>query len=98
MKTYNDGTGDCLTEYALPTLKAGALAYFDTFAGLVPCRVTEIFTTAAPGYSVRFKITATRGAYKRGETLDSHSRNVVPRSAVFVRSGQYRIRRYSIAA
>jgi hypothetical protein len=39
------------------------------------------------------KLTATRGAYTRGETIPgNHPDYVVPRSCVRVRSGQYRIR------
>lgn len=73
------------------TLRPGCLAYIDSFAGLVPCKVLAIGTER-----VRVNITATRGAYKRG-TDSEHARSVIiPRGAVYVRGGQYRIAAYSI--
>lgn len=51
------------------------LAYWDTFAGLVPCRVLSISTngnasvdrlTSDDAY-IRIEITARRGPYERGE-------------------------------
>jgi hypothetical protein len=68
-------------------LKTGAQAYFDTFAGLIPARVTSV----KDSWTVSLKLTATRGAYKRGETITTNSLHAIPRTAVHVRSGQYRI-------
>lgn len=79
------------------------LAYFDSFAGLVPCRLVAI----GQGHA-RIVVTAPRGgrqtllaAYKRGQVVDTTWRKVVPRNAVY-RSrqacGQYRIRPYSWGA
>ena len=70
---------------------AGELAYYDTFVGLVPCKVTKVWRDN--GHTlVSIKLTATRGAYKRGEEIaDLRHDYVVPRSSVRVRSGMYRI-------
>jgi hypothetical protein len=81
------------------TLRAGQLAFLDTFAGLVPCKVrTLVLDDDSPAgvlrWTVTVKLTATRGAYKRGEVLTfagDDGRNVVPRSAVYVRNYKFRI-------
>ena len=87
-----DGLSKQLRESKMEIGKAGDLAYIDSFAGLVPCKVIEITDGA-----VTVKITATRGAYKRG-TIESHSAHyVVPRSAVRVRAWQYKISPYKWA-
>jgi hypothetical protein len=74
-----------------PTLKAGCKAYVDSFAGLIPCKVLSVHNK----WEVSVKLTGTRGAYKRRETITENSLHVVPRAAVHVRNGQYRIRPYS---
>lgn len=90
-----------LTE--LPLLIPGSLAYFDTFAGLIPCRVDRIEGTQRPDgipsseQTAHFTLTANRGAYKRGEKLSAWVLHVVPRKAIKVRSGQFRIGAYRIA-
>ena len=76
----------------METLRAGILAYFDSFDGLIPCRVLSI----DPQRNVCAQLTANRGAYKRGEVLESSHNWVVPRSSVYVRSGQYRIKSHLI--
>lgn len=67
---------------ALPTLRVGELAFLDSFAGLVPCRVLAIGDASEALRSVRVKVTATRGAYRRGEEVESNVLNVCPREAV----------------
>jgi len=75
----------------------GTLAYLDTFAGLVPCKVIRI---DKPGNgslisngSLAVKLTASRGAYKKGEILDRQSAcEVIPRSHVRTVSGKFRVR------
>lgn len=59
------------------------LAYWDTFSGLIPCRITG----ATPGESgtgmrLAIEITAARGPYRRGETLETSALFVVPRDRV----------------
>jgi len=69
----------------MTTLKAGALAYFDSFVGLVPCKVLSIKGESGRANSaqeVTFKITASRGPYKRGEIMRRSALWVVPRGAV----------------
>ena len=54
----------------LPILKSGALAYFDTFAGLVPCKVDRIEgadradNRPSSEQTAHFTLTAPRGAYR----------------------------------
>lgn len=60
------------------------LAYYDTFSGLVPCRVLQVVAG-----EVTVKLTGSRRAYKRGEILTGlKNDNVVPRHRVFTRGGQ----------
>lgn len=67
--------------------KAGALAFYDTFAGMVPVKVLKVhkpgsgrMATGPGAGSLDVQITATRGAYKKGEILrDLKASSVVPR-------------------
>jgi len=79
----------------IPTI--GALAYYDSLtAGLIPCRVEKhVERSDYAGPEVVVKFTASRGPYKRGETVQSLPRYIVPRFAVHTRGGQYRIGAYS---
>ena len=77
------------------TLKTGDLAYLDTFAGLVPCKVVSMTgENGRPSSSqtIVVRLTASKGAYKRGETIESNGLHVVARGAVYVSSGMFRIR------
>lgn len=71
------------------------LAYFDSFAGLVPCKVAAAGRWDDYSALVTVKLTATRGAYKRGEVLCVPLRHVVPRTAIRYRCGIARIARFS---
>ena len=61
----------------------GELAYWETVrrSGLVPCKVTAV-VQKGQGIKVHFKLTATRGAYKRGEELKDNPWRVIPRTSV----------------
>jgi hypothetical protein len=58
------------------------LAYFDSFAGLVPCRIVAVGDWNDANSLARVQYTATRGAYKRGEYDTQTLRYIVPRTAV----------------
>lgn len=68
-------------------MKVGDKVYLDVFAGLVPAIVVGI-----DGQRCELKLTATRGAYKRGEVSVHSCTDVVLRSQVYVKGGLYRIR------
>ncbi|MGQ0595867.1 hypothetical protein [Aquabacterium sp.] len=71
--------------YERQTLKVGDLAYVDTFAGLLPCKVTSITGTSGPAGSdqeVTACLTADCGAYKRGELMTRWGLSVVPRKSI----------------
>lgn len=95
------------------TLRVGSLAYYDTFAGLVPCKVLSLkeetkdpsvpmsYELALGGIPSRYKatvrITATRGAYRKGEILmDLFAHDVVPRKAVRFLKYSPRIGAYNV--
>jgi hypothetical protein len=68
-------------------LKTGCKAYLDSFNGLIPAVVVSVTDM----WNVKLRLTASRAAYKRGEVIETNSLHAVPREAVHVRSGQYRI-------
>jgi hypothetical protein len=57
-------------------------AYFDSFAGLVPCMATDVHIGPDGFVTVTAKVTATRGAYERGSVIRTSDRWMVPRHAV----------------
>lgn len=83
----------------METLKSGGLAYFDSFAGLVPVKVLSVTApetmpsfdlghgNARTSIKVRAKVTEDFDVYKKGEIFDSDSLFIVPRGAL--RQQQY---------
>ena len=83
----------------MQTLTIGSKAYFDSFNGLIPCRVTDIRGLnglASTGQTVTVELTASRSAYRRGEILTTSGLQIVPRDAVRIRSGIKRIAPYHV--
>ncbi len=70
------------------------LAYLDSFAGLVPCRIVAVGDWLNPTTDARIQFTATRGWAKRGAFDTFPLNRLVPRTSVHVRGGQYRIWAY----
>lgn len=54
------------------------LAYFDSFAGLVPCVVQAVHDDGC----VTIRMTATRGGWERGTIVGMPGRHVIPRENV----------------
>jgi hypothetical protein len=67
-----------------PRCYAPGLAYWDTFTGLIPCRVTRVHDDG----TVTVVLTAARRPYQRGETHTVRAWHVAPRDRI-------RRRRYS---
>ena len=67
------------------------LAYWDSFAGLIPCRVVRYDAAIDPGFPacVVALITANRGCYRRGERIAQDCRNIWPRDCVRTKRGTY---------
>lgn len=90
--------------YLTPTLKTGELAYFDSFAGPVPCKVVSIASSRVADFrpgswqDVKAVCTADRGTYRKGETLQGQGLHFFPRKALRKRSGQFRIWPYRVEA
>ena len=53
------------------------LAYFDSFSGMIPCKVINIDND-----KITVKLTCKRGAYKIGEILTFNTLHIVPRDSV----------------
>lgn len=71
------------------TLRTGSKAYYDSFAGLLPCVVTGITGTsglASTAQRVTFRVQQTRNGYKWGEVIEASGLHVLPRKAA--RSGK----------
>lgn len=81
----------------LSVFHVGASCYLDTFAGMVPCVVTAIAPGRWHGFSVggkrsiTIRLTKTVGAYQKGEVIEEHSGDVVPKSHRVLRDYHYRI-------
>lgn len=70
-------------------------AYWDSASGLIPCKIVAAwYGEGAGGWRFLVELTANRGVYSRGEVQESSALSVVPRSAVYRRSHQFRIRAY----
>jgi len=81
------------------TLKADVAAYYDSVAGLIPCRVLSIrgeSGLASSKQEVTIAITASLGPYTRGEILRCAALWVVPRAAVKRRKYGVAIRPYLV--
>lgn len=66
---------------------SGELAYYDTFSGLVKCKVLSVLY-----HTVMIKITAkTNPVYKHNEILKSNHLHVIPRDSIVTRDKQYKI-------
>ncbi|PWC98032.1 hypothetical protein [Azospirillum sp. TSO5] len=61
--------------------KCGTLVYWDSFAGLVPCRIEKAEREAGQ-IKITVEVTADRGPYKRGERHTKSGQWVVPRDRV----------------
>ena len=73
------------------TLRTGMKAYYDSFAGLLPVKVTRITGTsgiASTAQRVTFQVQQTRNGYKFGEVIEASGLHVIPRKAA--RSGKIR--------
>ena len=54
------------------------LAYFDSFSGMIPCKVINIESD----HKITVRITTNRGAYKTGELRIDNTLHIVPRESV----------------
>jgi hypothetical protein len=79
---------DALTATAdANTFGVGTSAYYDTFSGLIPCIVLEVTERCygfrvGPRNTVKFRLTADRGAYRKGEELTADAFRVPPRKMI----------------
>jgi hypothetical protein len=85
--------------YQVPALKTGNLAYLDTFAGLIPCKVLAIDGPSGPvslTQRVAVRITSPRRGYAKGDIVIESALHVVPRPAVHFRNDNARIGFYHV--
>lgn len=72
-------------------MKNDNLAYVDSLRnGLIPCKPIGLHE-----HTITARITANRGAYKRGDIVEYSVDMIIPRRAVFYRSGIPHIRGYT---
>ena len=68
--------------------KSGTLAYIDSLAGLIPCKVISV-----NGSNITVKITVNFKAWVRGGIIHcTKDHDIVPRKQVYTRYGHYMIR------
>ena len=78
----------------------GELAYFDSFTGLIPCKITGYDEPVYHSSGVEYApaklwgiVTANRpGGWYKGEILHDVAYNFIPRDSVHMRDGKYTIR------
>ena len=83
----------------METLRAGGLAYHDSFSGLVPVKVRAVTYEDRTGDTiVLYTVTAARPGWPKGYLGAASPRYVVPRKAVYRPRGaaHNRIRPYSM--
>ena len=83
----------------METLKVGSFAYYDSFSGLIPCKVIALggpSGTVNSNQRAAIKLTAPLGPYKTGEKLYLSCLQVVPRKAVRFRKYGTRILCYNV--
>jgi len=89
MVNYTD-LGTSMKRY---THKAGEKAYLDTLrTGLVPVIVQEVVHKEPWNARCLCLVTKEVGPYKKGELLDKSAMFTIPRTSVFKRDGQYKVR------
>ena len=72
--------------------KIGELVYFDSFCGLVKCKIVDI-THDSQKFTI--KVTERKHRiYKLGELIESNRLHTIPRNKIYMRSGIYHIRPY----
>jgi len=75
---------------ATTIIRRGDLAYYESFAGMVPVKVLDQATHRTATGSVDgviVRVTADRGTYRRGEVMTAAEFAIVPRSHVRTRNG-----------
>lgn len=86
----------------METLRSGIAARFDTFNGLVPCRVLSVAGESRPYASssqrVRIRITRTGRGYRAGEIIGTSALRVVPVRSIRRRRYSNTIRVYAVQA
>ena len=80
----------------METLKAGDYCYFESFAGLIPCRIVSIIGIPGPASSAQRIIAKATGnrherfGYRLGDTIEAFAFHFIPKSSI-------RRRKYSTA-
>jgi hypothetical protein len=80
-------------------LKANIAAFFDTFDGLIPCKVLKVSGSSirpTSAVQVTFRITKTVKAWKENEILTRSSLSVCPKSSIVKRGPFLRIANYAV--
>lgn len=89
---------DKVTDEGHFALTVKTLAYLDTFAGLIPCVVTQVRGRG----ELTVRVTAGRLGYAARETVEVSNNDriprAIPRTMVYVRRGQYRIAGHPVIA
>jgi hypothetical protein len=70
------------------------LVYYDSSTGLIKCKIQSINKDIKMRYIPDKPVKYTYRIYKKGDIIESSYNWVIPRRAVYISFGQYRIRAY----
>lgn len=73
----------------------GELAFYNSFSGLIPCKVLSVLSLNLDNNPTKVKIITTAkraGGWLKGEIIECPTYHVVPRESVFMHCGQFKIR------
>lgn len=76
-------------------LKTDSKAYFDSFSGLIPCKVLSV-VKGEFGIKVKVKLTKGQGSYKKFEKITESSLHIIPRKSIKYYGGNARILPFNV--
>lgn len=82
----------------MAALKTGDLCYYDSLTCLIPGKAVAIKKDHNGSLQVTILVTADRGCYKRGETIETSDKWAIPRKAVRLSKLGSTIRPYTVLA
>jgi hypothetical protein len=81
----------------METLKIGSLCFYDSMAGLIPCKVAGAHRDERGFIMVDLIVTSRKGGvYVRGDKIQTSTKWAIPRKSVKVRSGIKKITPYNV--
>jgi len=80
----------------METLTIGCLCFYDSMVGLIPCKLIHAEKDCLGYTRVTLRVTQARGAYCKGDTIQTGTNWTIPRKSVKTRNGVKKIAPYNI--